>query len=278
MSEIDSIGSHIGNGGDFDPLDGRDKLELCAHCEAPGYLMNVGARFKVKCTGCQMQTALSLYRNEVIAAWNRRALSSRPDTGEAVAWLYEKGASAITSLERRPDNVEDGWTETALYAHPPVADRLKYEGDVIDAVQRLIEQGRATVDSEGYLVAYPPAAVGDYRELIAYNIIHGSAGIRAAEHAKDFKTSNWMDALRSADAVISAIFPQPAAPHPTDAQRIVEWLREDAARTAGDLRRLHADKRLTPSQTVQWENMIQLKAGIATAIERGEHLKGGRDE
>ncbi|WP_300115084.1 hypothetical protein [Sphingobium sp.] len=51
----------------------------------------------------------------------------------------------------------------------------------------------------------PDDAVREYRELIAYNIIQGSAGIRAAEHAKDFKTGNWTDALHSADAVISTL-------------------------------------------------------------------------
>lgn len=43
------------------------------------------------------------------------------------------------------------------------------------------------------------------REVIAYSIIEGSAGIRAAEHAKDFQTVNWSDALRSADAVIATL-------------------------------------------------------------------------
>ena len=44
-----------------------------------------------------------------------------------------------------------------------------------------------------------------YRDVIAYSIIEGSAGIRAAEHAKDFQTANWTDALRSADAIIASL-------------------------------------------------------------------------
>jgi hypothetical protein len=58
---------------------------------------------------------------QAIATWNRRALSSRPDAGEAVAWMYEKGSSATLSLARQRGNVEDGWTETPLYAHPTAA-------------------------------------------------------------------------------------------------------------------------------------------------------------
>lgn len=50
-----------------------------------------------------------------------------------------------------------------------------------------------------------PGALRPDRDVIAYSIIEGSAGIRAAEHAKDFQTANWTDALQSADAVIAAL-------------------------------------------------------------------------
>ena len=53
--------------------------------------------------------------------------------------------------------------------------------------------------------------------------------------------------------------------------RIVAWLRADAGKTADDLRRLHRGKKLTPSQTIEWETLIQLKLGIADAIEAGEY-------
>lgn len=42
-------------------------------------------------------------------------------------------------------------------------------------------------------------------EKIAFAIIEGSAGIRAAEHAREFKTTNWQDAMRSARAVLAAL-------------------------------------------------------------------------
>ena len=62
-----------------------------------------------------------------------------------------------------------------------------------------------------------------------------------------------------------------ATPQPTETQRIVAWLREDACKTREDLRRLHAARKLTIAQTAEWENLIALKSGIAAAIEAGEH-------
>ena len=48
-------------------------------------------------------------------------------------------------------------------------------------------------------------------EEIAFAIIEGSAGIRAAEHARMFVTGNWADAMRSARAVLSTLkTPTPA--------------------------------------------------------------------
>lgn len=46
---------------------------------------------------------------------------------------------------------------------------------------------------------------------IAFAIIEGSAGLRAAEHAKEFQTGNWRDALRSAQAVSRLAHSQPAS-------------------------------------------------------------------
>lgn len=62
------------------------------------------------------------------------------------------------------------------------------------------------------------------RDVIAYSIIEGSAGIRAAEHAKDFQTQNWTDALRSADAVIAilAALSQPGSSESGGFEREIE--------------------------------------------------------
>ncbi len=40
---------------------------------------------------------------------------------------------------------------------------------------------------------------------IAYAIIEGSAGVMAADHAREFVTSNWADAVRSARNVITEL-------------------------------------------------------------------------
>ena len=59
--------------------------------------------------------------------------------------------------------------------------------------------------------------------------------------------------------------------------RIIAWLREEADRDTETLRGLHRRKMLTPKQTIEWEALIELKGGLASAIERGEHRKD-RDE
>lgn len=69
-----------------------------------------------------------------------------------------------------------------------------------------------------------------YRDVIAYSIIEGSAGIRAAEHAKDFQTANWTDALRSADSVIACLAAL-SQPTPVEAGAL-DWRR--VAKLAGE--------------------------------------------
>lgn len=55
---------------------------------------------------------------------------------------------------------------------------------------------------EAQLAAQPAP---DRVEAVAFAIIEGSAGLRAAEHAKEFQTANWSDAIRSAQAALAAI-------------------------------------------------------------------------
>ena len=57
----------------------------------------------------------------------------------------------------------------------------------------------------------PVAVGGDVVERVAFAIIEGSAGTRAAEHAKEFQTAKWMDALRSARAALAAMQQAPVA-------------------------------------------------------------------
>ncbi|MES2289254.1 MAG: hypothetical protein V4530_05900 [Pseudomonadota bacterium] len=54
--------------------------------------------------------------------------------------------------------------------------------------------------------------------------------------------------------------------------QIVAWLRDDAIKQRSDLRGLHARKMLTTAQTIEWEAQIELKAALADAIERGDHI------
>lgn len=45
----------------------------------------------------------------------------------------------------------------------------------------------------------------ELRALIAFAAIEGSAGPRAAKHDYKFETANWTNALRSADAILTAL-------------------------------------------------------------------------
>ena len=62
------------------------------------------------------------------------------------------------------------------------------------------------------LQAQPAQAQGDDAvERVAFAIIEGSAGTRAAEHAKEFQTANWSDACRSASSALAAMQQAPVA-------------------------------------------------------------------
>lgn len=49
-------------------------------------------------------------------------------------------------------------------------------------------------------------------------------------------------------------------------REVSDWLKDEARKTADDLRRLHSRKKLTPRQTEEWETLIETKVGIANAI------------
>ena len=66
-------------------------------------------------------------------------------------------------------------TGSALPVVAPASDKIAYDEKAIDAVQRLLERGKATVDSDGYLVAYPPPASEDEVERVA-EIIRENVG------------------------------------------------------------------------------------------------------
>ncbi len=68
-----------------------------------------------------------------------------------------------------------------------------------------------------------------------------------------------------------------AAGRAAERAEVVAWLREDAGRTAKDVRQMHRKKLLTPKQTIEWEVQIETKTGIADAIERGQHKEATND-
>ena len=58
---------------------------------------------------------------------------------------------------------------------------------------------------------------------------------------------------------------------------IVAWLRAEAGKTRDDLTRLNRAKKLTHMMNAEWEAGIMTKAGIANAIEAGDHLPSAGD-
>lgn len=68
---------------------------------------------------------------------------------------------------------------------------------------------------------------------IAYAIIEGSAGVRAADHAREFVTANWTDAVRSARNVLTEIAAL-STPTPDPVGKIVAWLRKHPAGSGYD--------------------------------------------
>jgi hypothetical protein len=73
---------------------------------------------------------------------------------------------------------------------------------------------------------------------------------------------------RTREAILAAVREAMEA----ERKAVVDWLRDDAIKTADEVRSLHARKKLTPLMSAEWDAMVQTKAGVAGAIERGEHL------
>lgn len=66
-------------------------------------------------------------------------------------------------------------------------------------------------------------------------------------------------------------FPRLAARHAADLskQRIIQWLRDDAAMTTIEARQILGDiRKLTPADTDDWAKLILMKHGIADALEQ----------
>lgn len=109
----------------------------------------------------------------------------------------------------------------------------------------------------------------DVVERVAFAIIEGSAGTRAAEHAKEFQTANWTDALRSARAALAAM--QQQAPVADDVRELVAKLRkpwfthgcEEYQRKAADmLERLSTQPQPDAAVAVERERCAKVADGF----------------
>ncbi|WP_257541215.1 hypothetical protein [Sphingobium sp. CFD-1] len=172
-------------------------------------------------------------KKEAIAAWNRRPTPSIADNAltEAAKDVVDRAFGHYRARNGRMCSIEgdDGekcWivpfdamedlrqaltSSPAAEAEPVAGDALDWlkvaklagEHGIRYRTNRALEQFLAAISSKPTPVE--AGAVRPDRDVIAYSIIEGSAGIRAAEHAKDFQTANWTDALRSADSVIACL-------------------------------------------------------------------------
>lgn len=123
--------------------------------------------------------------------------SVEPVVGSGLGTIPDGALDAILGIERDADNDAEFM---AVWFQLEARGYLWSESNVNKAHLGWM-LARAAPPSPGF----GGGDLREAREVIAYSVIEGSAGIRAAEHAKDFQTGNWSDALRSADAVIAAL-------------------------------------------------------------------------
>lgn len=106
--------------------------------------------------------------NAAVTAWNTRA-AMQADAAP-VAWMYERGPETIIlqgPLHR--DGVlrgATGWTETPLYAHPPVDDRVSTSSPV-DVTETPETSGKLRDAREVYQQAYVTWVSGEHADNAA---------------------------------------------------------------------------------------------------------------
>jgi hypothetical protein len=103
-------------------------------------------------------------------------------------------------------------------------------------------------------------------ELQLGAFLAGRGSVTSMRHGtRTAKPAPTMDDFRNmAKAAIAAMPPCNCT------AEIVGWLRDDAGKTRADISRLHANHLLTEAQTKEWELLLEIKTGIASAIERGD--------
>lgn len=202
--------------------DALGALEPCGFCEKSNlYFEAVPVHYRtarrvgihsivrVACT-CGAHGKCRPDKESAAASWNEpwQALPGRtPAQPFDAAGVREAAQAVIDGMERPGSRAEYAISEDGRetwHDYHEVRDALL--NDLQDAIRALpMHEAPASGEPVEAQVLAWRADLREAREVIAYSIIEGSAGIRAAEHAKDFQTSNWSDALRSADAVIAAL-------------------------------------------------------------------------
>lgn len=170
-------------------------------------------RYVIECSDCDYMTATYETVEEAVAAWNQRTRPEpvaagepedeasklirkaadliKPAAEEVVFYLRVGGEySQLTTHAGKNANPKELLTKAieALSAerddaincpvHQPVGDealveRVKYDKDAQSAVMSLLERGKATVDSDGYLTlaaiqAIPAPATGEREQIVGW--------------------------------------------------------------------------------------------------------------
>lgn len=146
----------------------------------------------------------SYWRTEAkaLTAWNTRAAIQAD--AEPVAWMYANEAQGRCHVvqERSPDPAEmtaKGWTETPLYAHPPVDNRVSTSSPVDDRGSgntsgKLRDAVEVWEDAYG---SYMLNEVGQDYEAAAAVIEADREAVRAELAAEVAHQAAWINQLRS---------------------------------------------------------------------------------
>lgn len=158
--------------------DETERLLPCPFCGGDelshGYAQAGIVMGNVECHACNACLWADT-ESEAIAAWNTRA----------------QPAQSVHQLDGAPVRTDSGIRLDAAL------DRVT-KAAVADSAEKI-----TAAIAEKF--ASPPRPDDDVVERVAYAIILGSAGERAADHAREFQTANWCDGLRSARAAIAAL-------------------------------------------------------------------------
>lgn len=126
-------------------------------------------------------------------------------------------------------------TEYAEWRDGENLERLKYEGEVMEAVQRLIERGKATLDDQGYLVAIAAPTVGAALPTEEMCLAGARVWLGGKVHAMD---DEWHKRMEQTWIAMNAASPcRPTAfAYFTDTERWLSWNEDDAPKADCDFK------------------------------------------